>query len=95
MNRKKGAKLKERTELLYGIQPVLGALQHSKRLAESTLSKKGCRFFRASERNSDPCGENKAPCERSSSFSIEGNVSGCRSSGRGLTLRLFAVYQHA
>ncbi len=32
MNRKKGVKIKERTELLYGVQPVLGALQHSKRL---------------------------------------------------------------
>ena len=40
MNRKKGAKLKERTELLYGIQPVLGALQHSKRLLNQLYLKK-------------------------------------------------------
>ena len=31
MNRTKDAKPKKRTELLYGIQPVLGALQHRKR----------------------------------------------------------------
>ena len=40
MNRKKGAKLKERTELLYGIRPVLGALQHSKRLLNQLYLKK-------------------------------------------------------
>jgi len=40
MNRKKGAKLKERTELLYGIQPVLGALQHNKRLLNQLYLKK-------------------------------------------------------
>ena len=40
MNRKKGTKLKERTEFLYGIQPVLGALQHSKRLLNQLYLKK-------------------------------------------------------
>jgi len=93
MNRKKGAKLKERTELLYGIQPVLGALQHSKRLLNQLYLKKDAD---SSERLREiRILADKAPCERSSSFSIDGNVSGCRSSGRGLTLRLFAVYQHA
>lgn len=40
MNRKKGAKLKERTELLYGIHPVLGALRHSKRQLNQLYIKK-------------------------------------------------------
>ena len=40
MNRKKGVKLKERTELLYGIHPVLGALRHSKRQLNQLYIKK-------------------------------------------------------
>jgi len=95
MNRKKGAKLKERTELLYGIQPVLGALQHNKRLLNQLYLKKDADSSKRLREIRLLAEENKAPCERSSSFSIDGNVSGCRSSGRGLTLRLFAVYQHA
>ena len=40
MNRKKGAKPNERSELLYGIQPVLGALQHKKRHLDQLYLKK-------------------------------------------------------
>ena len=40
MNRKKDAKPKERTELLYGIQPVLAALKHRKRHLDQLFLKK-------------------------------------------------------